>query len=122
MKFDINEDIKPIPVDIPTFDWMAWELKKLNVKKHPLGFGVGDRFQKDERIKWEERLKIFNKTASKPMSLKTDPQPGPQHYSLINHWPGKVNKNIKIKKEEGHNYLKHITKGVVINPYYRKIA
>jgi len=33
---------QPIPVDTNTFDGMARDLKKLNIKKHPLGFGVGD--------------------------------------------------------------------------------
>lgn len=49
VKFDINKSIDPIPMDYTTFDALKNEFKKLNVKKHPLGFGVGDRFDLDEQ-------------------------------------------------------------------------
>ena len=87
-----------------------------------MGFGVGERFDEDERIKWEKKILIYNKSTSKPLKVKSDPQPGPQHYSLINHWPGKIVKmKSKKVKEEERNFLSKISKGVVINPYYRKI-
>lgn len=70
----------------------------MNVKKKPLGFGVGERFDKDERTKWQEKVQVYNKNATKPLNAKSDPNPGPAHYSLINHWPGKVNKKVKDPK------------------------
>lgn len=89
VKFDLNQLTQPIPQDFVTFDYLAEQKKKMNVKKNPMGFGVGDRFEKNEQVKWQEKLKVYNKFAQKPLNTKSDPQPGPQHYSLINHWPGK---------------------------------
>lgn len=63
VKFDINKPINPIPADINTFDLYAQQKKKMDVKKNPLGFGVGDRFDEDERKKWEKKLLVYNKNA-----------------------------------------------------------
>lgn len=52
VKFDITEQPNPIKVDINTFEGLQKEFKKMSKKKNPLGFGVGERFEKTEAEKW----------------------------------------------------------------------
>ncbi len=120
VKFDVRHKNTPIPVDINTFDKLQKEYEKLNKKGKTWGFGVGSRVPLDEKTKWEKKVKNYNKYSEKPLNAKSDPQPGPAHYSLICHWKGKVTRKNKDEMNKKPNFLSKISKGPQINPYYKK--
>lgn len=42
-----------------------------------MGFGVGQRFRKNDKEKWDNFVATYNKNADKKISTKSDPTPGP---------------------------------------------
>ena len=120
VNFNINKLNKPIPVNYNTFDKLSEKFKNINKKKKTWGFGVGSKIPKDENTKWLKKMEIKNKYAEKKINTKIDPTPGPAHYSLISHWKGKTTKKNKEKLEKLPHHLSKISKGPVINAYYRK--
>lgn len=68
------------------------------------------------------KLERYNSNSAKTIDPKADPVPGPMSYSLISHWPGKKMRKANNKENEKlPNFLKKISKGPVISPYYMKI-
>lgn len=120
VNFNINQLNKPIPPDYNTFDKLAEKYKEINRKKKTWGFGVGSKIPEAKHVKWKKKMEIKNTYAEKKIDLKKDPTPGPAHYSLISHWKGKTNKKNKEKLDKLPHHLSKLSKGPVINAYYRK--
>lgn len=54
--------------------------KKEN-KKDTWGFGLGKRFEENQKLKWDKTVKEVNARGGK-LSLKKDETPGPAEYNL----------------------------------------
>lgn len=74
----------------------------------------------DETTKWLKKVEMYNAKSEKQIDPKADPLPGPNAYTLPLEWKGKVtkkNKNIPVQP----HLLDTISRGPVINAYYKKI-
>lgn len=114
----------PLPVDYDTFERLNVTYSKNKgtaSQKKTMGFGVGSRIPLSEKEKWVNKVQKYNSRSDKAIDPKNDPQPGPPAYSLVCHWAGKKpRKEKEADKIEKSNFLKHISRGPIISPYYSK--
>ncbi len=115
----------PIPANFTTFERLSQIYTiagKEKSQKKGLGFGVGPRILLNDKERWVLKVKQYNSNSAKTIGPKADPMPGPLSYSLISHWPGKKSRKAKAKENEKlPNFLKSVSRGPVISPYYLKI-
>lgn len=112
----------PLPVDYDTFERIQKTMsrdKGSGSQTKSLGFGVGSRMPLSEKEKWVRKVELYNSHSEKTIDPKLDNAPSPFSYPLICHWPGKKPlKEKDVPKEPRRNFMKHITKGPSISPYY----
>lgn len=112
----------PLPADYDTFERIHKTMsrdKGAGSQTKSLGFGVGSRMPLSEKEKWMRKVELYNSHSEKAIDPKADNVPGPFSYPLICHWAGKKpHKEKDVPKEPQRNFMKHITKGPSINPYY----
>ena len=85
-----------------------------------MGFGVGERLPLDDTQKWLKKIERYNIHADKPYNPKIDPSPSSNTYELCMEWKGKVSKKNRNKLQKNH-ILDTISKGPVINDFYKRV-